>query len=247
MLCLGESRPVANNSILEGRQQDRRVEGVGRSEGDEYAMSGKSARILLAAAALAPACGAPDAAGVDGQAPGAARAASPAAVHLATLTIGDTTYEFRILRCDLTGSAEDGILLRGNGTAPDGRRFTVEVERLAPPIDAGTIAERVTLNLLPDGDRDAAQWEARRETSMFDRARWIRSYADAEPADGPLFRISGTELVAADTYAHSLLLTPQRQRQFTPAERRKFLNDARETKAGTLRATCPVPGTKATP
>jgi hypothetical protein len=201
--------------------------------------------VLLACLALLPGLGAPPE-------PAGARALAQAKGS-GTLTIGDaTTYSFNIARCDLSGSAEDGILLRGNGGAPDGGRLSVEVERLKPPIGVGMIYERVTLVLLRDGVREG-EWEATRNSH--DHKRWFRKEG-AEAADGPLLRISGAELVAADTYTYERAMsrreldiqremtrretTPERRRELDAERRslRKQREAAGDSRPGTLRATC---------
>lgn len=60
--------------------------------------------------------------------------------------IGGTSYPFRVVRCDLSGDSPDGTLLRGTGTSPDGRRLSVEVERIAP--GAGASAPTQCVNTL---------------------------------------------------------------------------------------------------
>lgn len=191
---------------------------------------------------------------------------------MGTLEIGDTTYEFRITQCDLAGGRADGILLRGTGTAPDGRRIRVEVERLTPGMDGpGFFYERVTMDLAPDGaaEGERGEWEATR--SSFDNERWTRGSdwtggSDVrEPADGPLFRISGTELVADDPYLYTRLRSPryfalqsEMSQSGTTPERgqelragilreRELDEAARQTLPGVLRAACPSSSAHVTP
>ena len=187
------------------------------------------------------------------QQPAAARPSGPTG----TIEIGDTTFEFLINRCDLTGGADDGILLRGS-TVPGGRRLFVEVERLGNVVGAGTVAERVTLRLSREDGGMSDEWEAARQQGIFGTGRWTRAEG-AEQADGPLLRISGTELVAADLYTYSRGMsarelqipremsgaTPERRRELDSERRRlRELRDAaRETQPGTLRAACPAPVT----
>jgi hypothetical protein len=104
-------------------------------------------------------------------------------------------YPFLVVRCDLTGRSPDGMLLRGNGTAPDRRRMTVEVERL-PRGDM--IHERATVYFgsIVDGDH----WTTRR--SQWPDGRWFVDPAGEEPAEGPLIRISGNELAVEDNFEH---------------------------------------------
>jgi len=211
---------------------------IGLTKGDRQQMNTHSVRVLVVASVLAAACGAPDTASVDGQAAGALRAASATAVRLATIEIGNTTYPFRILRCDLSGRAEDGILLRGGGT-PDGPRLTVEVERLSSPAGiSGMVYERVTFSLLnasADGNRT---WQATR--SHYGDERWMRGEG-REVVDGPLIRISGAELVAADIFTHEIFPSPERRKALTPAEQRALRIKSHATRPGTLRAACTEP------
>jgi hypothetical protein len=158
-----------------------------------------------------------------------------------TLAIGDdTTFTFRVSRCDLSGKSPDNLLLRGNGTSADGRSFYVEVERMAPPGGVGSSYERVTLVLPPAaGGNRRGSWEATRTLSG--QGRWT-SGPQSEPADGPLLQVSGAELVAEGTYHYELFLMPGGQ--LSADERRAnraIEEEARETRPGMLRATCAAP------
>ena len=126
--------------------------------------------------------------------------------------LGDARYPFLVVRCDLTGNAPDGMLVRGSGTAPDGRRMAVEVERL---VDEPNVSERATVYFgrLLDGDH----WSV----SRFGRpgGRWFTEEVGNEAADGPLHQLTGSELVVTAPFRHSLQDT---------------------TRQGTLRARCPA-------
>ena len=109
--------------------------------------------------------------------------------------LGDEEYPFLVVRCDLSGGAPDGMLIRGSGTAPDGRRMAVEVERL---VDEPNVSERATVYFgrAVDGDR----WSV----SRFNRqdGRWFTEEVGNETADGPLHQISGGELVVTAPFRH---------------------------------------------
>ena len=130
---------------------------------------------------------------------------------MGSVELGETTYEFRVTACDLTGTAEDGIFLKGTGTMPDGtqlmpdgRMLLVEVERLRPdPGGVGMTAERATVQFGGFMEKDG--WEAA-----------------ANNIEGglPIIKVSGNQLVVAATYKHA---------------------SRDERVEGTLRVTCPAP------
>jgi hypothetical protein len=172
----------------------------------------RSLLTLSVALAVVSACGSDRG---DDASTAATPAASTQAVPTGTFDIDGTSYSFRIVQCDLTGSAPDGMFLRGGGELPDGRRMGVEVERLAPEIaGAGTTFERASVEFgnFMDGDG----WEAR--ATSFDGERWVND-ATQLVLDGPLIRISGDELVIAGTYKHA---------------------SKDSTAQGSIRATCPA-------
>lgn len=103
-----------------------------------------------------------------------------------------TSYPFRIVRCDLTGQLYDGMILHGAGTAPDGRRLAVSVDRTGSDVVHQNAF--VSFGDLKDGDN----WSASR-TSLQD-GRWFADEGATEPADGPLFQIAGNELFVAATF-----------------------------------------------
>jgi hypothetical protein len=140
--------------------------------------------ILALAGIVAWACGggggeADPSESVDAVAPAVAQAMPPVdpasipADRAGTFELHGAEYTFLVVQCDLTGGTTSGIVLRGNGTTPDGRRITVEVERLYSDT---VVSERATLifGSIVDGDH------------------WT--------ADGPLLRISDNELTAEGTY-----------------------------------------------
>lgn len=73
-------------------------------------------------------------------------------------------------------------------TAPDGRRLTVEVERLS---GSETTQERATIYF--DGILDGDHWTARR--SGHPGGRWFAGSAQLEQVDGPLLQVSGDDLL----------------------------------------------------
>jgi hypothetical protein len=104
-----------------------------------------------------------------------------------------TVYTFLVMRCDLSGQDPAGMLLRGTGSAPDGRRISVEVERLA---GGETVNERATVFFggIVDGDH----WTAR--SIGWPDGRWFADEAGGEPVGGPLIEVSEGELRAEGTY-----------------------------------------------
>lgn len=124
---------------------------------------------------------------------------------MGTFELPDTSFAFRLISCDLTGKAPDGLLMRGSGTMPggslllpDGRRMGVEVERLTPETGGpGWLYERTTVQFGTLMEEDA--WEA---TAMStDGVQW--STGDRmEKLDGPIIEVSGSTLVVAATYKH---------------------------------------------
>lgn len=112
-----------------------------------------------------------------------------------TVELDGTTYEFTVNRCDLTGGRPDGMLLEGSGTAPDGRRLKVEVERLER---SETTWERATIYFgsIVEGD----SWTAR--LAGWPDGRWFADDAPADPVDGPLHRVSGDQLLIQSTFRH---------------------------------------------
>jgi len=112
-----------------------------------------------------------------------------------TFEMEGKTHAFLVVQCDLTGSSEDGMLLRGTGTLPDGRRLSVEVERLA---SGETVNERATVYFggLIDGDH----WTAR--AIQWPDGRWFADEIGSEVTEGPLIRVSGNEVAAEGAYQH---------------------------------------------
>jgi hypothetical protein len=168
---------------------------------------------------LAIACGGDSDMGASDAAP-IARSDAPPPV-MGSFELPDTTFAFRLIKCDLTGTAPDGILLRGSGTMPDGslllpdgRRMSIEVERLTPETGGpGFLYERATVQFGSFMDEDG--WEAT-ATSM-DGSRWT---SDNDVLEGPIIQVSGNDLSVAATYKH--------------ASRDEWVE-------GTLRVTCPAP------
>ena len=126
--------------------------------------------------------------------------------------LADSRYPFLVVRCDLTGSAEDGMLVRGSGTTPDGRRMAVEVERQT---DGNGVSERASVFFGNLNQRDS--WSARRRGNG--KGAWFRDEAGIEPADGPLLKVAGTQLIASGQFQHGSKDSAQ---------------------PGTLRAACPA-------
>jgi hypothetical protein len=117
------------------------------------------------------------------------RVARPGAV----MELGNESYTFESATCDLDDRIDDDVLLQARGTAPDGRRMTLEVERR----EVGDILhDRVTLYFgsIVDGDH----WNA--TASGRPGGGWATEVG--EPLDGPLVMIRGGELSAAGTFVH---------------------------------------------
>ena len=152
--------------------------------------------------------------GPDGaQEGGASESGGPpagAAGAAGSFAVGGENYSFGVVRCDLSGSAEDGMLLRGSGTTQDGRRVTLEVERLSN----GTVWERASVYLggIAEGDR----WQAR--MGQRPDGRWFADEAGTTPASGPLIEVSGNELLVESEFTRS---------------------GGGEPQAGVLRVSCP--------
>ena len=141
-----------------------------------------------------------------------AEAVQPAVERSGTVELAGTTHEFQIVRCDLTGARYAGTLIHGTGVQPDGRRMSVQVERIE---DDGRMSENVFVSFgsLMDGD----VWTA--AVHRVPDGRGFSDEAMLEPAEGPLLTLTGGELTAAVTFV----------RETDGTER-----------SGILRATCPA-------
>jgi hypothetical protein len=170
---------------------------------------------------LLSACGGDVETGASADAP--VQTAQAAQAIMGSFELPDTTFAFRLTRCDLTGTAQDGILLRGSGTMPDGsmllpdgRRLGITVERLTPEMGGpGWLYERATVQFGSMMDEDG--WEA--TASSQDGSAWIAE--DSRTAlDGPIIQVSGNDLIVAATYKHA---------------------SRDERVEGMMRVTCPAP------
>ncbi|MDP2479225.1 MAG: hypothetical protein Q8W51_02230 [Candidatus Palauibacterales bacterium] len=147
--------------------------------------------LLLVLAVVVAGCGGE--ATPDGdEAPRSGPASAPA---VATLDLGPDTYRFDRVSCDLDDRVPDDLLLQATGTAPEGRRVHLEVERREV---GGLIRDRVSVSFgsIVDGD----QWSA--TASALPDGGWATSPAGGEPLDGPLVVIEGDELRAAGRFRH---------------------------------------------
>lgn len=125
-----------------------------------------------------------------------AGAAVPSDAALAaSVTLGSDEYRFQPTLCDLSGQRPDGLLLRGYGTAPDGRRFTVLVERIKP---GDVTFESATLHFgsIVEGD----MWVASRHGQP--DGRWLLGDGSGVTADGALLRIDGDTLAVEGEFRH---------------------------------------------
>jgi hypothetical protein len=181
-------------------------------------MIGRRTFLVILAAASSGGCGGE----TDGGNVATARAHSAQPV-MGSFELPDTSFAFRVVKCDLSGTAPDGLLLKGSGTMPDGtlllpdgRRMSVEVEHLTPEQGGpGWLYERATVQF---GDfREEDGWEA---TAMStDGSSW--SSGDMMTSlEGPIIQVSGNDLLVAATYEHA---------------------STGEQLQGTLRVTCPAP------
>lgn len=155
-------------------------------------------RALTAAVLAFATAGCGGAAGGDGESlpESASRVASASSGRSGTFEIGDTSYQFRITSCDLSAERTDGVVLRGAGTAPDGRSLSVVVQRTATS-SGNVVWESATLYFgsIVDGDH----WTARRGGRK--DGLWMPG-RPGEAADGPLIEVSGNELLVQATLSH---------------------------------------------
>lgn len=112
----------------------------------------------------------------------------------AVMELGEDSYAFERVTCDLDDSMGDDVLLRARGTASDGRSMTLEVERR----EVGDVLhDRVTLYFgsIVEGD----QWHA--YATGRPGGPWATSNG-GEPLDGPLVDIMAGGLTADGTFVH---------------------------------------------
>ncbi|HKK07725.1 MAG TPA: hypothetical protein VKA44_02450 [Gemmatimonadota bacterium] len=151
----------------------------------------RASALLLVLAVLVAGCGGDGTPDADG-APRSGPASTPAS---ATLELGPDTYRLDRVSCDLDDRVPDDLLLQATGTAPDGRRMHLEVERREV---GGLTRDRVSVYFgsIADGD----QWSA--TASALPGGGWATTSAGGEPLDGPLVVIEGDELRAAGRFRH---------------------------------------------
>ena len=121
-------------------------------------------------------------------------APSPQSTSEGSFAVGGTTYTFRVVRCDLSGGDPDGMLLRGGGTTPDGRRLAIEVER----VEGEAVVERASVMI--GTARDGERWSARRAQGP--DGAWFGDEAGQTRASGPLLQISGSGLVVEAAFGN---------------------------------------------
>jgi hypothetical protein len=112
----------------------------------------------------------------------------------AVMELGGETYTFESARCDLDDSFDDDLLVQASGTAADGRRMSLEVERREV---GGLPHDRVTIYFgsMMEGDH----WNA--YANQTPQGTWVTENG-GDPLDGPLVVIDGTTLTADGTYKH---------------------------------------------
>lgn len=120
--------------------------------------------------------------------------ASRAAQATAVVELGEDSYTFERVTCDLDDSIPDDVLLRARGTAPDGRSTTLEVERREV---GDALHDRVTLYFgsIVEGD----QWHA--YATGRPGGPWA-THSGGEPLDGPLVDMEAGGLTAEGTFVH---------------------------------------------
>lgn len=127
----------------------------------------------------------------------------------ATLELGTETYVFPTVRCDLEDTLGTGMLVRGTTTDANGRRMTLEVERLQRTT---SVYERVTIYLggIVEGD----EWTV--AVHQWPDGRWMPE--QGEPQDGGrLLVVDADQVTARGTFK---------------------LDNGEATRAGTLQAQC---------
>lgn len=113
-----------------------------------------------------------------------------------TFDLNGASHAFRVVHCDLSGDRPGGVLLRGAGTAPDGRPLSVVVTREATR--SGSMQwESATLYFgsITEGD----MWTTRR--GHLASGSWVPG-EPGDPAEGPLIRVAGNELVVEGVMHH---------------------------------------------
>lgn len=123
--------------------------------------------------------------------------ASRATQATAVVELGEDSYTFERVTCDLDDSMGDDVLLRARGTATDGRSTTLEVERREV---GDALHDRVTLYFgrIVEGD----QWHA--YATGRPGGPWA-THSGGKPLDGPLVAVEAGGLTAEGTFAHETL------------------------------------------
>lgn len=141
--------------------------------------------------ALLAACGgdgAPESAATSGE------PSSPATRVTAVMELGEELYTFERVTCDLDDTIDDDVLVRAGGTAPDGRRMTLEVERREV---GDMLHDRVTLSF--DSMMEEDRWNA--YVSGRPGGTWT-TLVDRETLDGPLVVVENGQLTAEGIFTH---------------------------------------------
>lgn len=148
-------------------------------------------RASLPVVAGALACGGEGASGSDATSQAEAFGPSQAT---AVFELGEDTYTFERVTCDLNDSIDDDVLVRASGTAPDDRRMSLVVEQR---IVGDLRHERVTLYFgsMMEGDH----WNSYGTEQP--SGNWVTENG-GRPLDGPLLVKQGDELTAEGTFDH---------------------------------------------
>jgi len=112
----------------------------------------------------------------------------------AVVELGEESYAFDRVTCDLNDSVDDDVLVRATGTAPDDRRMTLEVEQR---MVGDRRRERVTLYFgsIMDGD----QWNTYGTEQP--AGNWVTENG-GEALDGPLMVVADGGLTAEGRFTH---------------------------------------------
>jgi hypothetical protein len=156
---------------------------------------------LLAIVALLAACGSPDAPATadhddDASAPLAETTTEAPAGDRGqgTLQLGDTTYEFAVRACDVSGDADDMYqTISGRGTLPDGETFDVFVSR-------NEIQDMLSHSVsFQHGDVRTGQGTVFEANRVHSGGNWIDVHGGAAE---PLVQIDGNRVTASGVFAN---------------------------------------------
>jgi hypothetical protein len=134
-------------------------------------------------------------AGAGANEPAAAQSGGSARTS-GTLVIGETTYDFIVLRCNLASeyhSPEGQETLRGHGELDDGTPFRVSAARIQ--VSDGLVLQKVTLRTYTALDR--LHWSADRSNAGYG---WFGEGMGEPAPDEPLVIVAGKTVSAEATF-----------------------------------------------